>query len=240
MPTNRIAMATITWARSKEEEELLCKSLQHLAELPIDVFITDADSPSAFLAFLRSKPRFTVLQAKGVWAQAKKSLQAAYQAGAQYVFYTEPDKADFFRHSLTGMLREVPQEEKRGILLASRSEAGFASFPSFQRMSEKAINNCCAEVIGKELDYTYGPFLLPAELIPYLEGVQEEIGWGWRPLCFGIAYRLGYPVKGFIRDFSCPPEQSRDTPSERLYRMRQLKENIQGLLLSTTISLQAK
>jgi hypothetical protein len=239
MYTDHISIATITWARTREEENLLQEALSQLARLQVNIFVTDGGSSDHFLDFLRGIPHVTILQAeaKGVWAQAKKSLLTAYDTGTPYVLYTEPDKLDFFRQYLGGMLSQVPGGENTGILLASRSAAGFSTFPLFQQMSETTINHCCREIVGKEVDYTYGPFIIRRELIPYLDLVQEDIGWGWRPYAFGIAHRVGYQVEAFTGDFACPPDQREDDSTERIYRMRQLTQNIQGLVLSTHISL---
>lgn len=240
MNKKNISIATITLARDEPEENLLRESLKQLAELQIPVVITDGGSPTRFLDFLHSFTHFTVWQAttKGVWAQAKSSLDKAYQSGSDFIFYTEPDKLAFFRANLATMLEQLQAHEKTGIIMAARSQTGFASFPSFQQMTETAINQCCKEIAGKPFDYTYGPFLLNRQLVPYLNLIQEDIGWGWRPFCFGIASRLGYTLEAYTADFFCPPEQRADHAKERLYRMRQLKENIQGILLSATSDLQ--
>jgi hypothetical protein len=235
-----IAIATITWARDAGEEQVLRQSLESLAALDIPVFVTDGGSGQEFLNFLKSFPQFTLLtsQARGVWAQAKSSLQAAFSAGSAFICYTEPDKGDFFRTALSSFLAAAPDQDPAGILLASRSASSFTSFPAFQRTTETAINQCCAEVIGPAVDYTYGPFLMRRDLVAYLDLVKEDIGWGWRPFIFGIAPRLGYQVASWQGEFNCPEGQQADSPAERLYRMRQLSQNIQGLVLSTTVSIQ--
>ena len=238
MDVNNVSVATITWARDAEEENLLRAALTQLAALAVPVFITDGGSKSSFLDFLRSFPHFTVLQAegRGVWAQAKKSVQAAAAFGSPFILYTEPDKHDFFLKALLDFISQAPSDDQVGIVLASRSATGFATFPAFQRTTETTINQCCAEIINKPVDYTYGPFLLNQKLVSYLNLVQEDIGWGWRPYLFGIAHRLGYAVEFFEADFICPLEQQADSPAERIYRMRQLTQNIQGLVLSTTVA----
>ena len=235
MNKNNLAIATITWARDEMEEDLLRQSLQQLAATGIKVFITDGGSGAAFLAFMRSFQNFAVSEAtvKGVWAQASSSLSAAYQSGAPSIFYTEPDKLDFFRASLQGMVDAVQTDEQTGIVLAARSATGFATFPAFQQMTETTINNCIAEVTGKELDYTYGPFLMNRKMIPYLNNMKENTGWGWRPYAFIIAQRLLYGIKAIEGDFLCPVEQQADDPVERIYRMRQLSQNIQGIVLAS-------
>lgn len=239
MDKSLVSIATITWARDAREEQVLRQSLEGLAALGLPVFVTDGGSGPEFITFLQQFPHFTLLTspARGVWAQAHKSLQAAYSAGSPFICYTEPDKGDFFRGALPRFLAAAPDQNQAGLVLASRSPAGFATFPAFQRTTETTINQCCAEVVGPGVDYTYGPFLLRRNLVPYLGLVQEDIGWGWRPYIFGIASRLGYQVASWQGDFGCPSDQQADTPAERLYRMRQLSQNIQGLVLSTTVSL---
>jgi hypothetical protein len=234
-----VCIATLTWARDAEEETTLRRSLQALAKTGLPVFITDGGSGASFLDFLRGVPQFTLLDGttRGVWPQAKKSLHHAYQQGTPFILYTEPDKLQFFEEGLPLMLQQVRADQQTGVVLAARSASGFASFPLFQQMTETTINNCCAELVGQRVDYTYGPFLLNRHLVPHLLQVQEDTGWGWRPYLFNITHRLGYTVSAFTADFFCPPDQRQDNEKERLYRMRQLSQNIQGLVLSATAPL---
>ncbi|MDB5191626.1 MAG: hypothetical protein JWQ96_1189 [Segetibacter sp.] len=227
------AIATITWARDQGEEQLLRKSLSKLAELEIPVFVTDGGSSPGFLQFLTGFPHFNLstTTARGVWPQAKNSLLQASQSGTNFIFYTEPDKYDFFC-KLPGIVRELLVDKQTGIVMASRSGVGFATFPDFQQMTETTINNCCKEVVGKAVDYTYGPFLLNSQLVPLLQTLPEDIGWGWRPYTFGIAKQLGLAIDALVADFMCPLDQREDSPKERIYRMRQLDQNIQGIVLS--------
>ena len=230
-----VSIATITWARDEEEEQLLRISLQQLATLEVPVYITDGGSNAAFLENLHSFPHFTLVPAteQGLWAQAKNSLLAAYRSGTPFIFYTEPDKFNFFHYGLSQMLAAIQTDEQSGIVLAARSAVGMATFPPFQQMTETTINNCCTEVTGHRVDYSYGPFLLNRQLVPYLIQMQEDIGWGWRPYTFGMAHRLGYRIEAYMDDFSCPLQQRTDSPKERIYRMRQLSQSIHGLVLST-------
>ena len=235
-----IAIATICWAREPGEEALLRKALTQLATLEIPVFITDGGSNEDFLDFLSGFAHFTVLQpeGKGVWAQAKTSVKDAYEAGNKFILYTEPDKFHFFQGALPTFINQAPDDGKVGVVLASRSEAGFATFPKFQQTTETTINQCCAEVISQKVDYTYGPFLFNQKLVPYLDFINEDIGWGWRPFVFGMAHRLGYYIDYFEADFNCPPDQQEDSKAERVYRMKQLYQNIQGLVLAATVNLE--
>ncbi|MEJ7740867.1 MAG: hypothetical protein WKF97_25905 [Chitinophagaceae bacterium] len=239
MHRNELSIATITWARDEEEEKLLRKSVEQLGKLDIRVFITDGGSNTGFLEFLRGFPQFVLAEAKtsGLWAQAKSSLLKAYESGSAFILYTEPDKYQFFSNGLKPMFDGLIVDDQTGIITASRSVAGLASFPAFQQMTETTINNCCAEITGHQYDYSYGPFLMNRQLIPYLLQLQEEIGWGWRPFCFVAAHRLGYRLEEWISDFLCPAEQQEDNPIERVYRMHQLSQSVKGIVLATSIPL---
>jgi hypothetical protein len=235
----KLAVVTITLARDEQEEALLREALGHLARLNIPVFVTDGGSKKSFVEFLGSFPNFVLVDPpqKGVWMQAESSLLAAHEAGYPFVFYTEPDKADFFAHALPPLLDRMEAIEQTGVVMISRSEKAFASFPPFQQMTESTINHCCAEVTGKKADYVYGPFLLNSKVIPHLKTPGQDLGWGWRPYAFNLAWRLGYAIESITGDFFCPAGQQQDSPAERLYRMRQLTQNVAGLTLSASVPL---
>jgi hypothetical protein len=235
----KIAIATITWARDPDEESLLRSSLPHLAASGLPVFITDGGSGASFISFLKSFPQFTILTtaAKGVWAQAGNSIRKAHDHGADFILYTEPDKKDFFEHALQDLIQLLQDNTDAGIILASRSASAFATFPAFQQMTETTINNCCTEITGNRQDYTYGPFLMNRKLIPSLDLVKEDIGWGWRPYVFIIAQRLGLRISNVTGEYHCPVSQRQDTASERIYRMKQLQQNIHGMVLAANVDL---
>lgn len=229
-------MATISWARNDEEEKVLHASLTQLASISIPVYITDGGSSGNFKNFMRNNLGFHVFEERGLWSQARKSITEAKKAGAEFIFYTEPDKQDFFSNHVSSILNE-DLEYNTGVVIASRSPKGFSTFPSFQQMTETTINHCCAEIIGKEVDYCYGPFLFNTQLVEHLEKLDANCGWGWRPFLFAIAHRLGYTIKVHESDFNCPPDQREDDATERVYRMKQLTENIDGLVKAVSIEL---
>jgi hypothetical protein len=239
MNTTHLSIATMTWARDAAEEALLRRSLGLLSGLGVPLFVTDGGSPAPFLDFVRGLPHATVLAPPrpGLWMQTRTSLRAAHDQGTPFILYTEPDKADFFARFLPQFLAEAAADEGLGVLLFARSDRGFASFPAFQQMTETTINGCCREVVGEAADYVYGPFLLNRAVVPHLETLPDTIGWGWRPYAFHLARRLGYRIGAVTGDFECPADQRHDTPAERLYRMRQLVQNIEGLTLSTAADL---
>jgi hypothetical protein len=234
MDRGSLAIATITWAREPKEEALLAESLTALSQLGIPVFVTDGGSSAAHQKYVRNLPNVSFFEAKGLWAQAKKSLKEVHLAGAKTILYTEPDKLHFFQQHLETMLAKSRWEEWSGVMLAARSVNAFASFPAFQQMTESTINRCCAEVTGLETDYLYGPFLFSTELLPHLDVLPETCGWGWRSFLFAKAHLLGFKIEAVEGDYFCPPDQQSDNAGERVYRMKQLAQNIEGIVLAAS------
>ncbi|HEY8562536.1 MAG TPA: hypothetical protein VIL74_19310 [Pyrinomonadaceae bacterium] len=234
MDKNKVAIATMTWARDAREETLLRESLTLLARQRVPTFVSDGGSSEGFIRFLERFDDFRVFHGggNGLFPQIRRSLRAAIDSGAKFVLYTEPDKKLFFDARLPEFLSNAPSEENVGVVLASRSPAGFATFPEFQRYTETVVNDLCFEIIGERFDYTYGPFLFNRKLADCLERAGDAIGWGWRPFLFAAARLTGYKIVQSANDYSCPAEQRDETNSERLYRMKQLSESIDGLLES--------
>ena len=48
---------------------------------------------------------------------------------------------------------------------------------------------------------------------------------------FAAAARAGYRIGHVVGDYPCPPDQREENDVERLHRVRQLQQNIHGLLL---------
>ena len=232
MSKAELAVATIAWARDPLEEKALRQSLTALAALSVPVFLTDGGSSETFLSFVKGLPHFQVFSASGLWPQVKKSVTNTINSGVPSILYTEPDKLQFFEDHLPVMLAQRDGRDETGVLLASRSARGFASFPPFQQIAENTINQCCREVIGLDADYCYGPFLFRSELFSALDFLPENCGWGWRPALFATAKKKGVKVESWTGDFFFPPDQQAGAANEKIYRMKQLTQNIDGLLLA--------
>lgn len=104
------------------------------------------------------------------------------------------------------------------------------TFPPIQRYTEGVINHLCGELIGVSCDYSYGPFLLNSMLLPSVEAMEPTLGWGWRHFILRTAHRLGHRVVPVIGDYPCPDDQRTEDDEERAHRMRQLSENVLGLI----------
>lgn len=236
MKHEQVSIATMTLVRDAAEDRLVRASLERLAREQRPIVVADGGSPPGFVAFMRVLPGVTVVEpdGRGLVAQAKACISAAASHGSPFLLYTEPDKLSFFEHGLASFIHAAPDDDRVGVIVASRSTASVATFPVVQQFTETTFNRACAESFGVDGDYTYGPFLIRTGLARYIDAVTPDLGWGWRPYLFAVAYRLGYRIEHVTGDRPCPPEQRLDEEGERIHRMRQLAQNINGLLQALT------
>jgi hypothetical protein len=229
--TADIAIATMTLVRGVEEEPLLRRSMEALTRQGRHVFVSDGGSGDAFVGFLRSLANVTIVSptAPGLVGQVRASLAAAAGSGAGAVFYTESDKQVFFESSLREFVERIPRGESTGLRLAARSPQALSTFPAIQQFTEGVINDLCARFLRERGDYSYGPFLLPVELVRYVDRAADDLGWGWRHFIFAIAHRLGHRIRHVPGDYACPRDQRGEDDRERLHRLRQLAQNVRGL-----------
>ena len=231
METRDISIATITWARDSGEEALLRRALTRLTSLGMRVAVADAGTNASFAEFLRQQPgvTLTIPNERGLIAQVEASLVIAEGFATRFVLYTEPDKDTFFEQRLPRFMAAAPDAPTTGVVLATRSDASFATYPSIQQYTEGVASHLCGEIIGVRGDYFYGPFLIARSLIAPAPRFDRALGWGWRPAMFVAAHRAGLDVVLVPDDHPCPPDQRAETPGERTHRLRQLSQNIAGL-----------
>jgi hypothetical protein len=235
MDSSNVAVATLTWARSAEEAELIERSLDALQRLGVHVTVADRGNDPAFLDRLRARPDTTVLVARqsGLVPQVQESLVHAARRGTRFVLYTEPDKRLFFGSGLRQFLEQAPDEDDVGVVLAARSPESMATFPPMQRYTEGVVNDLCSALIGVAADYCYGPFLMHRALLAQAASIQPQLGWGWRTSTFVAARRHDLRVVPLTENRPCPPEQREEDEGERIHRLRQLSENVLGLIDGT-------
>jgi hypothetical protein len=226
-----VAVATLAWARTSAEETELRASLERLAALQLPVAIADAGTSESFSGFLAQLPGCDVRvpPQRGLVPQIQASLSAAAAFGTRFILYTEPDKESFFQHRVLKFIDSAPDDEGVGVVLASRSEASLRTYPPTQRYTEGVASQLCAR-LGGPGDYFYGPFLMNRTLLSALAELPDGIGWGWRPYAFAQAARRGLRVLHLVDDHPCPPDQRAEDDDERTHRLKQLSQNILGLI----------
>jgi hypothetical protein len=227
----RVAIATMTLVRDGGEERLLRRSMEALAGAGYPVFVSDGGSGQEFVAFLQALRGVTVVppSSAGLVGQMRASMAAAAATGAGFVVYTESDKEKFFQAGLRTFTGSLHVADPPGLVLASRSNAAFKTFPRTEQITEAAVNDLYERFFGSRGDYSYGPFALRADLVRFVEHAADDLGWGWRHFIFAIAHRLGHGVVHQSDDYSCPADQQGEDQHERLHRVRQLWQNVRGL-----------
>ncbi|HZB26876.1 MAG TPA: hypothetical protein VE379_12115 [Vicinamibacterales bacterium] len=230
-----VCVATMAWARDSGEERILRASLAALHGTGLPMTVADKGDNVAFTQFLGGLRGVSVIPspAGSLVAQVQASLRAAGSAGTRFVLYTEPDKEDFFAARLASFFDRAPRHPRVGVVLAARTRASFATFPAIQQYTEGVINHLMGEVTGQPGDYSYGPMLLTRDLLPEVTALNPDVGWGWRHFAVCRAMRMALTVHLIEDDHPCPVEQRLDDERERTHRLRQLAQNISGLLRGT-------
>ena len=240
MKQNEIAIATITRVRDAEEDILLRESMRSLSQQDIPVVVVDRGSSQDFISFLKSLPNSIVLtsSATGLMGQVQLSVATASELGTKYILYTESDKNLFFQTQLHQFIAEASGDESTGLFVAARTPDSFKTFPGYQVYAETVANELYADMFGQPGDYCYGPMLISRALVPCLTSIEGDIGWGWRFYLLGVAHKSGYQIVLSALDLPCPPESGeRGSELDRAYRIRQLQDNLQGLLLASAPAL---
>lgn len=163
-------------------------------------------------------------------AQIKASFNLAAVFATPYVLYVEPDKEEFFVNRFSYFVARAIEGDDARIVLASRSSSSLQTFPAMQQYTEGVFNYLCSNVIGAAGDYAYGPFLMHRTLLSHIVGLNAQLGWGWRPSTFVAAKQQGLRVVHVEDDHPCPADQRGEDDADRSHRIRQLAQNIAGLL----------
>ena len=221
----------MTLARTREEEEQLLHSLSMATALGLPMAIGDRGGRHAYVERLARLPGALVspVAEAGLVPQIQVAFARAEEFRCDLLLYTEPDKAGFFAQAARRLVH-AGQKEPASLLLSARSDASFATFPPMQRYTESVVNHLASDLIGVTGDYSYGPFLMPRTLASHVGTLSSRLGWGWRFATFRAARRAGLPVRHVVDDLPCPVEQRDENDAERAHRVRQLSENLLGLV----------
>lgn len=227
-----VAVATMTWVRNADDDTLLRRSLLRLADLGVPIAVADRGTDPGFTRFLQELPSSHVVVAEtpGLVAQIQAAIAVCGSFNRRFVLYTEPDKEAFLTKSVREFINRAPDAEDVGVVLAARSEYGFSTFPATQRYTEGVANQLCGEYCGRTGDYVYGPFVIARPLFTLPSCPSSTLGWGWRPLIFRRAHAERCRIVHLSGDYECPPDQRDESPSDRVHRLRQLQQNIEGLI----------
>lgn len=246
MTNMEIVVAAPVWARDPAEEARLSAALETLSRSGLSILLADAGSPEPFLTAVVSLPGVEMVPpaatpAPRLTGQIQRLLGAARSRSPRpdWLLYVEPDKGSFFAEGLAEFATQARAHPEAGVIVASRDEASFATFPAYQHQVEANFNGIAAEWLDTGgADLLYGPLLICGGLLDTLDAVTEDIGWGWRTYLFAVARRRGLPLVPWGARLPCPEDQrGEDNPASRRYRLQQMGQNITGLALGLKAAL---
>jgi hypothetical protein len=238
MHNSRIVVSTITLARDADESETILQGLHALSEKGFPaIVVADGGSGQDFLTTMARIPGVVLAwpAEPGLQGQVLASLRAARDLEPEYVFYTEPNKPQFFHGKLDeffGAAEEhVANSSSFGVALPARSAESFSTYPAFQQHTESLISDLIRFLVDREAveDVLYGPRLIAPQLLPVLDQLKAKIGWGWMCFLLIVAHRLARDIVTIPMDLECPIAERVDDNRERLLRLNQLRDHIGGI-----------
>lgn len=235
MKPSDVAIVTITLARSKEEEEALLRSLEKLASTGLPLVIADGGSGRQFVKQLPAFTNYVVVpDEKGLVPQIKSGIAATLRQfpDKRAILYTEPDKYLFFEGRLIEFITAVRDTKRFGVAVAARSGKSFRTFPQGQYKAESFMNEAFSWIVSTKGDYCYGPLLLARRAAEMALDAPNDLGWGWRFWTMRRAHSSGLRIVTVQQHLPCPTEQrGEDSPKDRIYRLKQLKQNLKAVTL---------
>lgn len=233
-----ISIATFSWARTADEKVIVLRALKKLASFGLPVTVVDqarSRFPLEREAGKIKNIRLFKLNKHGLDSQARKSFQEAAKLG-DYIFYTESDKLDFIENHAERFLKEF-YKNPRGMLLPARSKASFLRYPIFQQEMERFLWKAISALLNIKMnDFSYGPRIFPAFLLPYLSNVNEEINFGFQTFLLAINHRLQLPLR-IIKFDAMGPKDVQKGSELIAYRIRQLEDELRGLRIGGNMTL---
>ena len=236
--TPKISIATVTWARTVEEKIIVLKTLKKLASFGLPVIVVDqANSKFPLIDEAKKIKGICVFKASkhGLDFQVRKSFEEAAKLG-DYIFFTESDKLDFVKNHAERFLGEF-YKHPHGTWLPARSRISFLRFPKFQQDMERFLWEAVSALLNiKRNDFTYGPRIFPAVLLPHFNKVREEINCGFQAFLLAINHKLKLPLH--IMEFNSGAPVDIQMGDELIaYRIQQLEDELRGLRIGWNMRL---
>ncbi len=237
---SRLAIVIPTLSRSPKESVLLGTSVGVLARHKLPIFAADGGSHDDLIVKLQTVVaglhRFHRDQKPTLVQQIKSAMALTMKTNPAAILYTEPDKKDFFEAGLAEFVNFARKHPDAGVVMASRDDSSFATFPSAQRLTEGLGNQLLAEMFGVKADFFYGPLVLNTQLLSYLPHIPDDLGWGWRIYLVAIAAKSGMRLIPYSGSFGCPVDQRAETDEQsRIYRLEQIAQNLRGLAIGMAL-----
>ena len=163
----KTTILTTTLYRSVEETRfhLACQMIGNAVAMNYNVVVFDA-SPSVIReAFQRIGADIHRSKNKGMGPERRELFKFARDLDSEIFVWTEPEKIDLVR--LVPKIIESIKNGEADIVIPSRTERSWQSYPNFQISSEQEANAVYAEIIGKNFDPMFGPVAFRGNMVDY-------------------------------------------------------------------------
>jgi hypothetical protein len=234
--TSEFAITSVSLIRNEAEAEVVLETIYNFSKLNIPVIICDGGSPEEYKKLIRKMPNVILSESPGgLTHQLVLSHREAAKYG-KYLLYTQSDKLDFSRNTAFKLIETYSANPDKGVLIAARNSASLATYPRFQKTQEEFLNYFMGDYIVIPEDYYAGPKIYPASLVPYLDQLNTDIGWGIEAYFYAIAKRMELPFNFY--DFFMRAPVDVDNPEiTKKYRLQITKWQIEGLRLGQSVRL---
>lgn len=233
-----LAISTVSLIRNKEEGKVVLETIKILSSLNIQVVIVDGGSPGKAKDKIKSLPNIIFLERRGLTNQLKTSFKRGAEV-ARSLFYLHTDKLDFVEKYAQKLIDFHSTLKPETMLIPTRSTSTFKTYPAFQRKIEMYLNFILSDYLDKKADYYFGPKIFSSKLVPYLDKLQGDIGWGIEAYFYALNKRLRLPMKFYECEAATPKDIGSQEEIKR-YRLKILQWQIEGFLQGQAIKLKIK
>lgn len=222
-----LAIATMTFAKTKEEAELMESALKILADKGYSAYVADGASPVEGFARNIGLMGHQVVEVRGLAPQQRDSISRASDK-SPFVLYTEPDKYDWFVNGFERFV-DAYSRGKKGFAAVGRTPEQMKTFPPHQQYWENKMNSIIEYETGIKGDFIYGPKFFPSVLGNHVKDFKKGVGWQTVMFLPGRAYNLRMPIEIIETASECPINQRREDNAE--YREKQFEQNKLGFYI---------
>ena len=246
---SNIAISTITSYKNLDETrfKLTCRMFQKAKEAGYPVFAID-NSPKEIRNELESTgANVYECPEHGMGAERRSSVWYASKFIKRFdsseipsiIIMTEPEK--------DALIQWIPKitepiiDGTADIVIPSRTDVGFESFPWFQAESEKIADMIYSELIGVDADPFLGPVAFRSDIAPRFYncnpaeyGLEDNYIQFVAPI---VAKKDGLKVYPVRIDFIYPPEQKAEEEGSRFSEMVKRRQWQQKQLIKTFLKL---
>lgn len=232
-----IAIITVSRIRNEQERTVVLETMEALSRLHLPIVIVDQGSPPEALQLISQMQNVKLISNTGTFTERIKLTNREGSQIADNLFFLQSDKLDFCQNTVPKMVERYRMIQNKGMLIPSRSHSTMQAYPKYQRINEEYLNFFISDYIGIEEDYVAGPRIYPANLVKYLDKLQEDIGWAIsESYLYVIAKRLNMPFDFMSFEMS-PPKDVDDEKTTKLYRMQITDWEIRGFMKGLEVAL---